>query len=79
MSGPGSGPQSRHPPDKPPYHSPAAVGRQLMAGVAELGYQLDREAVQYVLEDTRLSTLQRKLVKAADIFTGQSTFFCEGL
>ena len=27
---------------------------------------MDREAVNYVLEDTRLSTLQRKLVKEGD-------------
>ena len=34
--------------------------------MSEYGLQLDREAVNYVLEDTRLSTLQRKLVKETD-------------
>ena len=34
--------------------------------VSDYGLQLDREAVNYVLEDTRLSTLQRKLVKETD-------------
>ena len=48
------------------YHSSAALSRQLVLQVGELGYQLDREAVAYVVEDTRLSTLQRKLIKEGD-------------
>jgi hypothetical protein len=36
------------------------------AQVAALGHQLDREMAGYVLEDTRLSTLQRKLAKETE-------------
>ena len=48
------------------FHSSAALSRHLVVQVGELGYQLDREAVAYVVEDTRLSTLQRKLIKEGD-------------
>ena len=48
------------------FHSSAALSRQLVLQVGELGFQLDREAVAYVVEDTRLSTLQRKLIKEGD-------------
>ena len=34
--------------------------------LCDLDLQLDRDAAKYVLEDTRLSTLQRKLVKEGD-------------
>jgi hypothetical protein len=44
----------------------AALVRQLTLAVLGHGHQLDREAAVYVLEDTRLSTLQRKLVKEGD-------------
>ena len=36
------------------------------AQVAAHGHQLDREMAGYVLEDTRLSTLQRKLAKEVE-------------
>jgi hypothetical protein len=40
--------------------------RNAHAQVAALGHQLDREMAGYVLEDTRLSTLQRKLAKETE-------------
>ena len=51
---------------KPGYHNTTALARQLTLQVNDMGFQLDREALNYVLEDTRLSTLQRKLVKEGD-------------
>ena len=41
-------------------------GGRLVGQVASAGLLLEKEAVNYIVEDTRLSTLQRKLVKEDD-------------
>ena len=60
LNKPGSGPGYHN------THNTQHIAKQLTQLVNERGFQLDREAANYVLEDTRLSTLQRKLVKEAD-------------